>query len=162
MVSVCYLNYEARAAGGFYTGDKISANDICDASGNQQSVSVFQTYYYMEPVDKSPSSRGDAADEMRLVARVRCRRPAGDVRALRPVWQGGLCGSVAGAAGRRGRGRCAPGRILAAMAQSRCVRRQPGKPGGMAGGDRASSVHRPAAQAAAGDRHRRVCYCQRS
>ena len=62
-----------------------------------------------------------------------CRRAAGHVRALRPVWQGGLCGRVAGVAGRgSSRGR-APGRILAAVAQPGCVRRQPGQPGGLAG-----------------------------
>ena len=90
------------------------------------------------------------------------RRPAGDVRALRPVFQGGLCGGVAGAAGCGGCGRCAAGRILAAMAQPGCLRCQPGKPGGMAGGDYAASVHRPPAQAAAGDRHRGMCDYQRS
>ncbi len=88
-------------------------------------------------------------------------RAAGHVRALRPVCQGGLCSSVAGAAGRGGGGRRAAGRILAAMAQPRCLRRQPGQPGGMAGGDYAASVHRPAAQAAAGDRHRGMCHHQR-
>jgi RNA polymerase sigma-70 factor, ECF subfamily len=47
-----------------------------------QSVSHFRTYHYMEPAQKSSRSRSDAADEMRLVARLR----AGDQQAMSELY----------------------------------------------------------------------------
>ena len=72
----------SEVAGGFYTGGEFLG--ICSLAGFavKQSDGHLRPYYCMEPVEKSSQARGDAADEMRLIVRLR----AGDQQAMSELY----------------------------------------------------------------------------
>ncbi len=107
----------------------------------------------MEPIEQSPLIRGDATDDMRLVSRIR----AGDQQAMSELYD--RYGKVVYAVALR---------VLQDAGAAEDVLQdvflqlwrnpdafdcQPGKPGGVAGGDLAASCNRPFAQAASGNRY---------
>ena len=82
MVSVCYLTHEASVAGGFYADGEFLGIWFLASFAVKQSDGHLRAYYCMEPVEKSSRPRGDAADEMRLIARLR----AGDQLAMSELY----------------------------------------------------------------------------
>ena len=69
-------------AGGFYTGGKFLGICFLVGFADRQSDGRLRAYYFMEPVEKSLRSRSDAADEMRMVARLR----VGDQQAMSELY----------------------------------------------------------------------------